>query len=142
MYGYYSEDTLEAGYEAFDDRLEQIAERDKYPEFDVPDFDGLAADEAYEIELSPAGTVGRARLTSAWRRTVANKDAKAAVALVQTCDEYQKLVAGSPRKIRMATRADSAPMRSACKRRPPPTVPRPTMATETVPRPRVRPCRI
>ena len=53
IYGYYGEDTLESGYEAFDDRLEQIAERDKYPEFDVPDFDGLAADEAYEIELSP-----------------------------------------------------------------------------------------
>ncbi|MEO8844864.1 MAG: hypothetical protein ABI591_20050, partial [Kofleriaceae bacterium] len=35
VYGYYSDDTLEAGYEAFDDRLEMIAERDKYPEFDV-----------------------------------------------------------------------------------------------------------
>jgi hypothetical protein len=96
VYGYYSEDTLEAGYEAFDDRFEQIAERDKYPEFDVPDFDGLAADEAYEIELSPEGKIGRCRLTSAWRRTVAAKDAAAAVALVQNCDEYQKLVAASP----------------------------------------------
>ena len=70
VYGYYSDDTLEAGYEAFDDRLEMIAERDKYPEFDVPDFDSLAADEAYECELSPSGQVGRCRLTSAWRRTV------------------------------------------------------------------------
>jgi hypothetical protein len=96
IYGYYGEDTLESGYEAFDDRLEQIAERDKYPEFDVPDFDGLAADEAYEIELSPLGQIGRCRLTSAWRRTVAPKDAAAAVALVQTCDEYGKLVASSP----------------------------------------------
>ena len=61
--------------------LEQIAERDKYPEFDVPDFDGLAADEAYEIELSPTGPVGRCRLTSAWRRTVASRDATTAVAL-------------------------------------------------------------
>jgi hypothetical protein len=74
----------------------QIAERDKYPEFDVPDFDGLAADEAYEIELSPTGQIGRCRLTSAWRRTVASRDASAAVSLVQTCDEYQKLVAASP----------------------------------------------
>ena len=96
IYGYYGEDTLEAGHEAFDDRFEQIADRDKYPEFDVPDFDGLAADEAYEIELSPTGQIGRCRLTSAWRRTVAAKDAAAAVTLVQTCDEYQKLVASSP----------------------------------------------
>ena len=96
VYGYYSDDTLEAGYEAFDDRLEMIAERDKYPEFDVPDFDGLAADEAYEIELSPSGQVGRCRLTSAWRRTVASRDAQGAVSLVQTCDEYQRLVASSP----------------------------------------------
>ena len=96
VYGYYSDDTLEAGHEAFDDRLEIIAERDKYPEFDVPDFDSLAADEAYEIELSPLGTVGRCRLTSAWRRTVASRDAQVAVTLVQTSDEYQKLVAASP----------------------------------------------
>jgi hypothetical protein len=96
VYGYYGEDTLDAGYEAFDDRLEQIAERDKYPEFDVPDFDGLAADEAYEIELSPTGQIGRCRLTSAWRRTVASRDAALAVQLVQQCDEYQKLVASSP----------------------------------------------
>ena len=71
-------------------------ERDKYPEFDVPDFDGLSADEAYEIELSPSGQIGRCRLTSAWRRTVASHDAVAAVALVQACEEYQKLVAASP----------------------------------------------
>lgn len=96
VYGYYSDDTLEAGYEAFDDRFEMIAERDKYPEFDVPDFDGLAADEAYEIELSPNGVVGKCRLTSAWRRTVASRDAQAAVGLVQTCEEYQRLVASSP----------------------------------------------
>lgn len=96
VYGYYSDDTLEAGYEAFDDRLEMIAERDKYPEFDVPDFDSLAADEAYECELSPSGQVGRCRLTSAWRRTVASRDAGTAVNLVQNCDEYQKLVAASP----------------------------------------------
>src|SRR5204862_5066599 len=83
VYGFYSEDTLEAGREAFDDRLEMIAERDKYPEFDVPDFDSLAADEAYECELSPSGAVGRCRLTSAWRRTVASRDAQTAVALVQ-----------------------------------------------------------
>jgi hypothetical protein len=96
VYGYYSDDTLEAGHEAFDDRLEMIAERDKYPEFDVPDFDGLAADEAYEIELSPGGVVGKCRLTSAWRRTVASRDAQAAVALVQTSEEYQRLVTSSP----------------------------------------------
>ena len=96
VYGYYSDDTLEAGYEAFDDRLEQIAERDKYPEFDVPDFDGLAADEAYEIELSPTrpDRALPADLRVAPHRRVAR--CATAVALVQTCDEYQKLVASSP----------------------------------------------
>ena len=77
IFAYYSEDTLEHGHEAFDDRLEHIAERDRYPEFDVPDFDSLPADEAYEIELTPSGTLGRARLTSAWRRTIAQSDAAA-----------------------------------------------------------------
>ena len=95
IYGFYSDDTLEAGMEAYDDRLEQIAERDRYPEFDVPDFDALAADEAYEIELSPAGTVGRCRLTSAWRRTIASTDAATAVSLAAKSSEFQKLLAST-----------------------------------------------
>ncbi len=93
--GYYSEDALEAGLEAFDDRIEQIADRDRYPEFDVPDFDGLPADEAYEIELSPSGAIGRCRLTSAWRRTIASTEAATAVALAQGSTEFQNLLAAN-----------------------------------------------
>lgn len=96
IYGYYSADTLEMGVEAFDGRVDMIAERDKYPEFDVPDFDGLPADEAYEVEVSLQGEIGRCRLISAWRRTVASHDAQAAVALVSSCEEYQRLVSSSP----------------------------------------------
>lgn len=95
VYGYYRDETLEAGLEAYDDRLEQIAERDRYPEFDVPDFDALAADEAYEIELSPGGTIGRCRLTSAWRRTIASTDAATAVALASKSPDFEKLVAST-----------------------------------------------
>jgi len=98
IYAYYSEETFEAGHEAFDDRLEQIAERDRYPEFDVPDFDALPADEAYEIELTPVGGVGRARLTSAWRRTIAASDAATAVSLVGGSSEFKKLIEGSPQR--------------------------------------------
>lgn len=98
IYGFYSDDTLEAGHEAFDDRVEQIAERDKYPEFDVPDFESLAADEAYEIELAPSGTIGRCRLTSAWRRTIAASDAATAVSLAQQSAEFQRLVASTPQR--------------------------------------------
>jgi hypothetical protein len=98
IYGYYSDDTLEAGLESFDDRLEHIAERDRYPEFDVPDFDSLAADEAYEIELSPAGVIGRSRLTSAWRRTIASQDAAVAVGLAGSSAEFQKLASASPQR--------------------------------------------
>ncbi len=95
IFAYYSDEALEAGLEAYDDRIEQIAERDRYPEFDVPDFDGLPADEAYEIELSPAGVIGRCRLTSAWRRTIAGTEAAAAVALAQQSPEFGNLVASS-----------------------------------------------
>lgn len=95
IFGYYSDEALEAGLEAYDDRIEQIADRDRYPEFDVPDFDGLPADEAYEIELSPAGVIGRCRLTSAWRRTIAGTEAAAAVGLAQRSPEFQNLVAST-----------------------------------------------
>lgn len=98
IYAYYTDETLEAGHEALDDRLEQIAERDRYPEFDVPDFEALPADEAYEIELTTAGVVGRARLTSAWRRTIASSDAANAVGLVAKSAEFDKLVESSPQR--------------------------------------------
>ncbi len=98
VYGYYTDAALDSGLEAFDDRVEEIAERDKYPEFDVPDFEGIAADEAYEIELSLDGKIGRCRLTSAWRRTIGADDASKAIALVQTSEEYQRLIATTPQR--------------------------------------------
>jgi hypothetical protein len=98
IYAYYSKESHDAGVEAYDDRVEHIAERDRYPEFDVPDFDNLPADEAYEVELTPTGVVGRCRLTSAWRRTVDYTDAGKAVGLAAKSDEYAKLMATTSRR--------------------------------------------
>ena len=94
VYGYYDEASLAAGYEAYDDRLEEIGSRDKYPEFDVPDFDGMAANEAYEIELTPDGQVGRCRLTSAWRRNIDPMDGENAVAIAAESIEFKALLEG------------------------------------------------
>lgn len=94
IYGYYTQAAHDAGMEAFDDRLEQIAERDRYPEFDVPDFADLVSDEAYEVELTPTGGINRCRLTSSWRRTIESADAAVAVALASQSAEFQKLAGG------------------------------------------------
>jgi hypothetical protein len=93
VYAYYTESAYAAGEEAFDDRLEEIGLRDKFPEFDVPDFDHIAADEAYDIELDLDGEIGRCRLTSAWRRSVDPRDAGRAVQLAAGSDEFARLVA-------------------------------------------------
>jgi hypothetical protein len=95
IYGYYDADNYLAGQEAYDDRVEEIGQRDMYPEFDVPDFDNLAADEAYEIELGTDCSVGRCRLTSAWRRSIEAVDAQAAVEVAQSCEEFIKLAAAN-----------------------------------------------
>ena len=91
IYAYYTDSSLEAGQEAFDDRVEDIGGRDRYPEFDVPDFDGLAADESYEVELSLNGEVGKTRLTSAWRREIRGGDARVAVRVASKSDEYARI---------------------------------------------------
>lgn len=98
IYAYYSEGTLAAGEEAYDDRVEEIGRRDRFPEFDVPDFDQLPADEAYEIELDSAAHVGRCRLTSAWRRNILHTDSEIAVAVASASDEYKKLRADLPNR--------------------------------------------
>ena len=91
IFAYYRPDTLAAGQEAFDDRLEEIGRRDRFPEFDVPDFDHLVADEAYEVELAIDGVVGRCRLTSAWRREIAAADGAAAVDITRSSEEFKRL---------------------------------------------------
>jgi len=90
---YYSETTLRAGEAEFAARSEQIAERDKYPEFDVPDFAGLTADECYEGEVDPTGKVQAMRLVSSWRRDIEPDDAHVSVQLARRSEEFRKLVA-------------------------------------------------
>jgi hypothetical protein len=93
LYSYYSEATLRAGEAEFQARGEQIAERDKFPEFDVPDFAGLTADEAYEAEVEANGQVKQVRLVSAWRRDIEHDEAHTAVQLARHSDEFRKLAA-------------------------------------------------
>ncbi len=92
IYAYYNQETFDAGQEAYDDRLEAIGNSDLFPEFDVPDFDQLAADEAYEIELGIDGKIGRSRLTSAWRRSIDPKDGSEAIAAVRASKEFSEVV--------------------------------------------------
>src|SRR5262245_53278214 len=91
IFAYYRSESLAAGQEGFDDRLEEIGRSDRYPEFDVPDFDHLVADEAYEVELTTTGEVGRCRLTSAWRRDIAASDSAAAVEITRASEEFKRL---------------------------------------------------
>jgi hypothetical protein len=93
VYAYYSEATLRAGEAELAARDEQIRERDKFPEFDVPDFTGLTADEAYEGEVEQTGKVAGLRLVSAWRRDIEPDDAHISVQLARRSDEFRKLVA-------------------------------------------------
>jgi hypothetical protein len=95
IYAFYTPATLAAGQEAFDDRLEDIGGKDRYPEFDVPDFDHLAADESYDIELMLDGKIGRCRLTSAWRREIQPVDGRASVAIAGESKEYRRLTAST-----------------------------------------------
>jgi hypothetical protein len=69
-------------------RREEIIARDLYPEFDVPDFAGLPADEAYDVELTAGLDIEAMRLTSPWRRDVAEDDAAAAIDAVRTSSVF------------------------------------------------------
>jgi hypothetical protein len=99
IFAYYRPESLATGQEGFDDRLEEIGRVDRFPEFDVPDFDNLVADEAYEVELSTSGEVGRCRLTSAWRREIAQNDSSVAVEITRVSEEFKRLaplISGRP----------------------------------------------
>ena len=54
----------------------------------MPDFAGLPADEAYDVELTAALDIDTMRLTSPWRRDVAEEDATAAIDAVRTSSVF------------------------------------------------------
>jgi hypothetical protein len=95
LYLFYDEWRFSEGESAFDQRLEEIGARDRFPEFDVPDFGELPADEIYEAEVQPDGAVAQCRLTSAWRREVAPVEGHAAVSVARGSSEFEKIAAAA-----------------------------------------------
>lgn len=91
LHAFYAPDSAAIGRRSLDARLADIDARDRYPEFDVPDFEGVLADEAYEAQVSVDGTVAEWRLTSGWRRDVAPRDAALAVETARRSDAFRQI---------------------------------------------------
>jgi len=98
LYAYYSDLTLRAGQSEYNTRSEQIKAQDKFPEFDVPDFIGLTADEAYEGDVEPSGKVLQLRLVSAWRRDINHGDARVAVQVARRSEEFKQVASKAKRR--------------------------------------------
>jgi hypothetical protein len=91
LYAYYSEESRQLGLRSLADRDVQIAREDLFPEFDVPDYAGLFADEAYETELSLEGEAKRFRLVSEWRREVDRGISRRAEDIVRASTAFREL---------------------------------------------------
>ena len=96
IYAYYTEESAEVGWADQRARASELARLDRYPEFDVPDFADLVADEAYEVDVHLDGTHIGSRLTSAWRRELEVRDALQAVTVVRQSKEFADLSAQNP----------------------------------------------
>ena len=83
---------------AFERREEEVAGRDLFPEFDVPDFGGLPSDESYDAELTPEMKLDTIRLVSPWRREIAEEDAAKAVQMVRASDKFREVHERAPRE--------------------------------------------
>lgn len=77
-------------------RKEEIKQRDLFPEFDVPDYAGLPADETYDVELTAELGIEGMRLTSPWRREVAEDDAGRAVVAVRGSMQFADVRRNDP----------------------------------------------
>jgi hypothetical protein len=91
LYAYYSEDSRQLGLRSLAERDAQIAREDLFPEFDVPDYGGLYADEAYETELTLEGEAKRFRLVSDWRREVDVNLGRRAEEIVRVSSAFKEL---------------------------------------------------
>jgi hypothetical protein len=107
LYAHYTEDRHREAGRALEERLASVAKDDLFPEFDVPDFIGLPADEAYETELDLSGNPSRLRLISEWRREIQQAPAEQAVEIVRLSEPFRDLRAKA--KIRPAALGDLEP---------------------------------
>ncbi len=96
VHAYYTEESLEVGWADQQARAAEIERLDKYPEFDVPDFADLVADEAYEVQMHLDGTFISSRLTSAWRRELSPRDASQAIQIVRESPEFREVQQEAP----------------------------------------------
>lgn len=91
LYTYYGASRQRDLGEAHEAREREIATEDLFPEFDVSDFAGLPADEAYEAELDLSGSPGRLRLVSEWRRQIQPGVATRAIEIVRASAPFKEL---------------------------------------------------
>jgi hypothetical protein len=89
LYLYYDADSTALGEQSYDQRTEEIAQRDRFPEFDVPDYEALYADEAYDVPVDLNGASERPRLVSEWRRHVRPEVADGCVEVVRASREFR-----------------------------------------------------
>ncbi|HET6282517.1 MAG TPA: hypothetical protein VFH73_16250 [Polyangia bacterium] len=107
LYAHYTDQRRREFQQAYDARLREIAGQDLFPEFDVPDFVGLPADEAYEAELDLGGSPARLRLVSDWRREIQPAPGAKAIEIVRESEPFRELKAQS--KIRAPGLGDLEP---------------------------------
>jgi hypothetical protein len=91
LYAYYSAQGKTIGEVSFADRIAQIEQDDIFPEFDVPDFAGLAADEIYEAEGPVGGELKSFRLVSEWRREIDTKSARKAEEIARSSHHFKEV---------------------------------------------------
>ncbi len=91
LYAYYSSQGKAIGELSFADRSEQIERENLFPEFDVSDFAGLAADEIYEAESPVGGDLKSFRLVSEWRREIEPKSARKAEQIARASHHFKEV---------------------------------------------------
>jgi hypothetical protein len=87
----YEEPDLDQCRRELERRDRQIAERDFFPEFDVPDYAGLPGDELYEVDLTGELALEGIRFVSSWRRDVDDQKAIMAVRVVRRSREFEEV---------------------------------------------------
>jgi hypothetical protein len=91
LYAFYSSQGKAIGELSYADRTAQIAREDLFPEFDVSDFAGLAADEVYEAEGPVGGELKSFRLVSEWRREIDTKSARKAEQIARVSQHFKEV---------------------------------------------------
>ncbi len=93
LLGFYTPESFAHAQREIQLRRREIAPKNEWPEFDVHDFEDIAADESYLLHMNMAGEVRKLEFLSPWKNRFQEAERARIMSILELNQEYQDVLA-------------------------------------------------